>query len=86
MLDNIYEKVYTLFEVSEMDIQKKIRMALACAGISEAELARKLGTSASAFNQRLHREKLTPDDLSKIAAVLGAEFVCVFRFSDGTEI
>ena len=61
-------------------------MALACAGISEAELARRLGTSASAFNQRLQRERLTPEDLSKVATALGAEFICNFRFPDGTEI
>jgi transcriptional regulator with XRE-family HTH domain len=69
-----------------VDVKKKIKMALACAGISEAELARRLGVSASAFNQRLQRGKLTPEDLSNVADALGAEFICRFRFPDGTEI
>ncbi len=69
-----------------MDVKRKIKMVLACAGISEAELARRLGTSASAFNQRLQRERLTPDDLDKVAAAVGAEFICKFRFPDSTEI
>jgi len=69
-----------------MNIQKKIKMALACAGISEAELARRLNTSASAFNQRMKVGRFNPTDLEKIATALGAEFVCTFRFPDGTEI
>ncbi len=69
-----------------MDIQKKIKMALACAGISEAELSRRMSTSPSAFNQRMKAGSLKPEDLEKIAAALGAEFVCLFRFPDGTEI
>ncbi|MDR0381186.1 MAG: XRE family transcriptional regulator [Oscillospiraceae bacterium] len=69
-----------------MDIKKMVKMALACADISEAELARRLGTSASALNQRVMRGSLGPRDLADIAAAIGAEFVCLFRFPDGTEV
>lgn len=69
-----------------MNIQKKIKMALACAEMREAELARRIGTSPSAFNQRLKTGKFTSEELEKIAAALGAEFVCAFKFPDGTEI
>lgn len=69
-----------------MDIKKKIKMAEAAAGISETELAKRLGTSPQALNQRLKTGRFTPDDLEKIAEALGAEFIFKFRFSDGTEV
>jgi transcriptional regulator with XRE-family HTH domain len=69
-----------------MDVRKKIKMSLAFAGMSEAELSRRLGTSPSAFNQRMQSGSLRPDDLERIASELGAEFICKFRFPDGTEI
>ena len=34
-------------------VSKKIKMALAYEGMSEAELARRLGFSPAAFNQRM---------------------------------
>jgi len=59
-------------------------MALAYAGISEAELARKIGTSPSAFNQRLKTDKFTSLELEKIATALGATYTFSFDFPDGT--
>ena len=53
-----------------MDFSTKIRMGEAVAKMSEAELARKIGTTPQAF----------------IASALGAELVLKFRFSDGTEV
>ena len=44
-------------EVVEITIQQKIDMACNAAGISRAELTRRLGTSESAFKQRLDRGK-----------------------------
>ena len=63
-----------------------VKMAVSYTGISVAELARRLGTTSAAFSQRLNRETLKPQDLEKIAAVLGAEFVMTFRFPDGKEL
>jgi transcriptional regulator with XRE-family HTH domain len=62
-------------------------MALAYAVVSEAELARRLGTSAQNLNQRLKRGNYDrTEELTKLAEAIGAEFVCNFRFPDGTEI
>lgn len=69
-----------------MDFQKKIKMAEVCAGVSEAELARRLGTSSQALGQRLKTGKFTLAELEKIASVLGATFICTFRFEDGTTV
>lgn len=69
-----------------MDITQKIRMALAYKHMSEADLARKLETSPSAFNQRMRTGKFTSAELEKIAFVLGAVYEATFTFEDGTRI
>lgn len=69
-----------------MDISRKIKAACAYVGKSEAQLAREIGTSPSAFNQRLKTGKFTSDELEKIATVLGAELVCYFKMPDGGQI
>lgn len=69
-----------------MDISKKIKLAEAYAGMKEAELSRKLGTSSQAFGQRMKTGKFTSAELENIAAALGAEYVCYFKFPDGTQI
>ena len=69
-----------------MDIPTKIKMAETYAKVSEAELARRIGTTPQAFGQRIKTGKFTSADLDSIAAALGAEFRCSFKFPDGTEI
>jgi len=69
-----------------MDIPTKIRAACGAFRVSEAELARRIGTSPSAFNQRMKTGKFTSAELEKIAAALGSEFVYFFQFPDGTKI
>ena len=69
-----------------MDFQKKIKMAEVCAGVSEAELARRLGTSSQALGQRLKTGKFTLAELESIAAALGATLTCTFLFDDGTSV
>ena len=69
-----------------MDIPTKIKLAETYAKISEAELARRIGTTPQALGQRIKTGKFSTSDLEKIAAAFGAEFVCAFRFQDGTEI
>lgn len=69
-----------------MDIPTKIKMAEVYAKISETELARRIGTSPQAFNQRMKTGKFSSVELERIAEAMGAEFVYSFRFSDGTEV
>jgi len=69
-----------------MTIQQKIKMALAYKGISEADLAREIGTSPSAFNQRMKTGKFSIEDLEKIATAMEAEYFFGFQFKDGTKI
>lgn len=69
-----------------MDISRKIKAACTYAGKSEAQLARELGTSPSALNQRLKTGKFASEDLEKAAEALGAKYVAYFEFPDGTRI
>ena len=69
-----------------MTIPQKIKMALAYKSISEAELARAIGTSPSAFNQRMKTGKFTSEDLEKIGVAIGAKFFFGFEFEDGTKV
>ncbi len=86
ILDEEQKNLYNVFEVIPMTLSQKIKMALAYKGMSEAELARKIGTSPSAFNQRMKTGKFSSDEMSKIAEALGAEYYFGFQFSDGTRI
>ena len=69
-----------------MTIQQKITAACIVAGISQNELAGKMGTTSSAFSQRMKRGKFTDEDFQKIALALGAKYFSGFVFPDGTEI
>ena len=69
-----------------MNIPKKIKLATTYAGISEAELARRVGSSSQAFGQRMKTGKFSSAELDKIAEALGAEFVCAFKFPNGDEV
>ena len=46
-----------------MTISQKIKMALAYKSMSEAELARSIGTSPSAFNQRMKTGKFSSEEM-----------------------
>lgn len=69
-----------------MTISQKIRMCLAYKNMSESELARQLGTTPQAFNQRMKTDKFSSLDIEKIADILGAKWVAAFEFQDGTKI
>ena len=69
-----------------MTTAQKIMMAIAFEGISEAELARKIGTSPQAFNQRMKTDKFTSKELGQIAEALGGKYFFGFEFPDGTKI
>ncbi len=69
-----------------MNIEQKIKMTCAKTGISQAELARRLGTTPSNLNQKIKRNTLTMEDMSKIADVFNCSWVARFEFEDGTAI
>ena len=69
-----------------MTVPQKIKMALGYKGMSESELARDIGTSPQAFNQRMKTGRFSSEDMEKIAEALGAKFFFGFEFEDGTKI
>jgi len=69
-----------------MIMERKIKMALAYQGKSQAEVAQALGMTTSNFNQKLKRETFSIEELEKIANTLGAVYISAFEFPDGTKI
>ena len=69
-----------------MTIPQKIKMALGYKGMSEIDLARAIGSSPQAFNQRMKTGKFNSEELEKIAEALDADFYFGFDFKDGTKI
>lgn len=65
---------------------QKIKMTLAFIGKSEAWLARELGSTPQAFNQRMKTDKFSTIELEEIAKALGAVYISFFQFADGTKI
>lgn len=68
-----------------MTIEQKINMALAMKSVSQAELARKIGTTPANLNQKIKRNTLTYEDMQQIAEALGGIWRAEFDF-DGTTI
>lgn len=63
-----------------MAMVEKIRILLVKQGnISEAELARRLGTTPQNLNKKFKRDNLTEKDLRKIAEVMGCSYEAGFR-------
>lgn len=69
-----------------LPIKVKIETACKIAGLTITELAEKLGTSQSAFSQRLKRGKFTDKDFLLIAQALGCDYKSGFYFPDGQKI
>ncbi len=65
---------------------EKIRMACAKLNISQAELARRYGTSPQSFSAKMKRDSFTVEELLKIADILDIKMNLAFKFADGTEI
>ena len=62
-----------------MSMVEAIRIALVKQGnLSEAELARRLGASASNFNHKMKRDNFTETDLQQIADALGLRLDIAF--------
>lgn len=56
------------------------------AGITQAELAKRIGTSPAALNKRLKTGKFSDEDFQQIAEALGAEYRSGFYFPDGRKV
>lgn len=69
-----------------MTIEQKIKMALSYSGVSQAELARRMGTTPSNLNQKVKRNTLTKEEMEQIASALGGLWRAEFVFDDGTVI
>lgn len=69
-----------------MTAKQLVDMAVAYCGITNAELARRLGWSPQLLNKRLNTGKFTLDEWRAIAEAMGAQSRIIFSFSDGTEI
>ena len=67
-------------------IEQKLKMALAYVGVSQAELARRIGTTPPNLNQKVKRNTLTNEEMEQIAAALGGNWRAEFVFDDGTVI
>jgi len=62
-----------------MGMVKQIRLLLVKQGnITEAELARKLGTSPANFYQKMKRDNFSENELRKIGDVLGCDVNIIF--------
>jgi len=69
-----------------MTARQIVEMALAYCGITNAELARRLGWSPQLLNKRLNTGKFSVDEWEKIANAIGASSKVGFVFPDGKEI
>ena len=69
-----------------MTIAEQIKILCVRCGISEAELARRLGKSPQSLNAKMKRESFTVNDLNEIATVLGVTFIRRFVLDNGEEV
>lgn len=69
-----------------MTISEQIKVLCVRCGVSEAELARRLGKSPQSFNSKMKRESFTIGDLDDIADALGVEFNRVFILVNGDKV
>ena len=69
-----------------MTARQIIEMGVAYAGITNSELARRLGWSPQLLNKRLNTGKFTAEEWGLIAEALGAKPRLGFVFPDGREI
>lgn len=66
-----------------MTAKQVIDMGLAYAGMSQRDLAQKLGWSPQLLNNRIKTGKFSVEEWDTIAKAIGAEFVVGFKFPDG---
>lgn len=69
-----------------MTISEQIKVLCVRCGISEAELARRLGKSPQSFNAKMKRESFTVADLEAVADAVGVSFTRDFILENGEKI
>ena len=69
-----------------MTISEQIKVLCVRCGISEAELARRLGKSPQSLNSKMKRESFTIGDLDVIADKMGVTFERHFILNNGEEV
>ncbi len=69
-----------------MTISEQIKVLCVRQNISQAELARRLGTTPQNFSAKLKRESFTVSEIEEIAEVAGVEFKKMFILSSGEQI
>ncbi len=69
-----------------MTARQIIEMATAYCGITNSELARRLGWSPQLLNKRLNTGKFSVDEWQRIAEVLGADLKICFSFPNGRDV
>ena len=69
-----------------MTISEKIKILCIRTNLSQAELARRLGTTPQNFSAKLKRESFTIGDLEHIAEVSGTNFEHKFILENGETI
>ncbi|MBR1470036.1 MAG: XRE family transcriptional regulator [Lachnospiraceae bacterium] len=69
-----------------MTISEQIKVLCVRCKVSEAELARRLGTSPQNFNSKMKRESFSIKDLEDISKALNVEFKRVFILDNGEEV
>ena len=61
-------------------------VAMDIAGITQAELAKRLETSPAALSKRIKTGKFSDEDFCNIAKALNCEYRSGFYFSDGNKV
>lgn len=69
-----------------MTARQIVEMGVAYAGITNSELARRLGWSPQLLNKRLNTGKFTVEEWRLIASALGAAALLGFSFPDGKNV
>lgn len=69
-----------------MSISEEIKVLCARIGISNAELARRLGLSPQSLSAKMKRESFTVSELEKIADATGTNFERHFVLFNGERI
>jgi len=69
-----------------MTVSEEIKVLCVRLNISQAELARRLGTSPQNFNAKMRKGSFSIDDMNKIAEVAGVGFSHAFILDNGEEI
>lgn len=69
-----------------MTVSEQVKVLCVRCGVSEAELARRLGKSPQSLNAKLKRNKMNVNELEEIAKVLGVDFKRCFILANGEEV